>query len=702
VKLITGAEETLQRMLDPRSVALIGASSKEGTLASWPLRLLQQYGYAGRLIPVNPNRTEINGLACAPSVAAIEGAVDVAVITLSRENTVAAVTECAEAGVGAVVLPAQGFGESGEDGRALESSMLQIAQKHGMRIHGPNSDGIANFATGAVMSIQPVLGRGVEVGEVAVITQSGATAGSLISRLSAEGIGTRMYASAGNEIDLGFADYLSVAIQDPNVKVILSFIEAIRRPEDFVKVAEVAREFGKPIIAIKVGRTGQAAARAAAHTGALAGEDRIYDALFESLGIIRVEELSEIVATAKLFLSAGPLPSASIGLMSVSGGQAGALADCAAGFGLDLPELTLENQADLQEMLPHGNGLNPCDLTGDVATRPTLAADTYRIFDGDPGIDCVVYARKDLTGEMGVLAARELVSARRAAKTALAIYSMDGALNATEAAVFRDGGVPVYTSASELFAAVRGLSRLGTAMARTIVQPPAEPLTGEGVVGDVAARSLLTDAGVVFPREEVVTDADRAVEVALEAGFPVALKLASARIPHKTEVGGVLLNIADEAGVRAAFELLMKRGRAVLDGENPEGILVQQQIDDGVEFIVGVVNDAQFGPFVLVGTGGVHAELIKDTVLRPAPVSEPEARDMINALQGRLLLSGWRGAPAADVDALARTVASVSRFGAQHRDTLSELDVNPVLVRPVGKGAVAVDALIVLKGDEDE
>jgi acetate---CoA ligase (ADP-forming) len=707
---VTGNEDAVARIWNPGTVAVVGASGREGSLAWWPQRLLQQYGFAGRIVPVNPNREEIGGLPCAPSIAAVDGPVDVAVVTLDAAGTRAAVAECAAAGVGAVVLPAQGFGESGAEGKAAEREMLAGARAAGMRVHGPNSDGVANFASGAVLSIQPVLGQGVPAGKVAVITQSGATAGSLVSRLTAEGIGVKYYASAGNEIDLGYADYLSVALQDPDVELVLSFVEAIRRPEDFLAVARLAAELGKPIVAIKVGRTRQAAARAAAHTGALAGEDRIYEALFDSLGVIRVDELSELVAVAKLHLAVAAkgatVAGTDIAVMSVSGGQAGALADRAATFGLSLPPVSAVTAAKLTELFPHGNALNPCDLTGDVARKSDLAATAYRAFAEDGSVDLLVYARKELTGEMGRRSARELAEESGRHGLPLAVYAMDGALNDEERATYADHGVPVYQSASELFVAVRGLARFTN---RTGPPPggpvePRAPLPAgrTGVLPDDEAKAVLAAYGIDFPAEGVATDADDAVKLADEIGYPVTMKVVSDRIPHKTEMGGVALRVADDAAVRSTFELLTERARTVLHGDDPAGILVQQQVTDGVEIITGLVIDEQFGPFVLVGTGGVLAELLDDAVLRPAPVTPEQAGDMVASLRCGALLTGFRGGPHADVDALCSTVSALSRLGVEHAGRLSELDLNPVLVRPRGRGALAVDALVVLKGVVDE
>ena len=285
------------------------------------------------------------------------------------------------------------------------SALVAAARARGLRIAGPNTDGVARFATGAVASIQPVLGQDIQPGPVAVVTQSGATAASLVRRLQLEGLGCGLYASTGNEADLGLEDYLSYALQDPEIRIVLSFVESIRRPADFQAVCDLAREVGKPIALIKVGRSEVGARRAAAHTGALAGADAVYDAVFRARGVIRVAELSELVAVAKLHLAIGAPASTGIGIISVSGGQAGALADVAATRGLQLPALQPAQEARLNALLTFGQGFNPCDVTGEIATNPALVGDLSDAFGTTPGIDTVVYARKELTGDVGMRAA---------------------------------------------------------------------------------------------------------------------------------------------------------------------------------------------------------------------------------------------------------------------------------------------------------
>ena len=688
MRRVTGAEQAVRLLWHPRSVAVVGASAREGTLPWWPLHLLRRYGYAGAIHPVNPHRDEIDGIPCVPRIGAIEGPVDVAVIAQGPAASVESVRECAAAGVRTVVLPAQGFGEQGAAGRELERRLLEMTRATGTRIVGPNTDGVANLGNGALATIQPLFGQGFPVGDVAVVTQSGASAGSLIARLDREGIGCRLYASAGNEIDLGLADYLSVAVQDPGVRIVLSFVEAIRRPEDFVRVASLAAELGKPIVLIKVGRTAQAAERAAAHTGALAGVDRVYEALFRSLGVIRVDELSEIVAVAKFFLACGAPRGNRVGIMSVSGGQAGALADRAASAGVEVPSISASTKDRLATLLPMGTPHNPCDLTGDVAKRAELAAEVYAAFDTDEAIDTVIYARKELTGDAGRRLAARLASAVASGGTPLAVYAMDGDLNADERATYRSAGVPVFASAGELFTAVSRLASRRPPEARPSGVESRRPAGG-------TVAEMLRTYDIAVPLETLAVGPDAAVDAADRIGYPVVLKVASDRIPHKTEIGGVVLGVDGPERVRSAYADLVHRARVALGGADPDGVLVQQQVVDGVEFIAGLVVDPQFGPFVLVGTGGVFAELLDDVVLRPAPVSADDAADMIGELRGSALLDGFRGAPVADRPALATLVSNLSRLGADHADSLAELDLNPVLVRPLGKGAVAVDALVV-------
>lgn len=696
MRSITGAEGDLARIFAPRSIAVVGASSRPGALSWWPLQLLRRYGFAGTIVPVNPNRGEIEGVPCYPSLAAAPP-VDLAVVALGADRTVQAVQDCAAAGVKGVVLPAQGFGETGEEGRAREAEIVAAARSGGLRIVGPNTDGIANLATGAIASIQPVLDARVPDGPVAVVAQSGATAGSLVMRLQREGIGCRYYAAAGNEVDLGLADYVSYVIQDPEVKIVLSFVEGIRRPADFLAVAELAAGLEKPIALIKVGRSEAGARRAAAHTGALAGADDLYDALFRANGIIRVDELSELAAVAKLHVRLGPPRTRGVGVVSVSGGQAGAVADRALSLGLEVPPLGAEAEAAVDAMLEQGTAFNPCDLTGQIATEPDLAGRVLAIFAGEPAIGTVVYARKHLTGTVGPEAAAGIASRLEAGSAGIAVYAMDGVVGDDEAAVYAEHGIPVFASLAELFVAIDRLSRFGRFLGERASGGPVEADAARAFVPP-DGPSLLAAAGIRGPREREVHDAAGAVAAASAIGYPVVLKVADPRILHKTEAGGVVLGLRSAAEVERGFDAMLESVRRLLGGDDPAAVLVQEQVEGGVELIVGLEVDPEFGPFVLVGLGGVLAEILRDTALRPAPVDVPTARAMLGELRGAPLLEGFRGAPRADVEAAAAALSAFSHAAAGIADRIEEVDVNPLVVLPEGEGVLALDVLVVPRG----
>jgi acetate---CoA ligase (ADP-forming) len=702
MEIITGAEEQVRQLFEPRSIAIVGASSRPGALSWWPLHLLQHNGYQGRIFPVNPKYDEIEGVPCFTSIGAIPEPVDVAVIVLNVQGTLEAMRECVAAGVKAVVLPTQGFGEMGEEGRQKEQELRDIAATAGIRIVGTNTDGMANFEIGAVMSIQPLLEEDIPLGPIGVVTHSGATGASLLTRLKDAGLGAKLHVAAGNETDLGLADYLSVLIQDPDIKMVLAYVEAVRKPQDFVKVLELATRLGKPIALIKVGRSEEGARRAGAHTGALAGEDALYEAIFDKWGVVRVSELNELVAVAKLYLGVGDIKGGGVGIISGSGGQCGVAADVAKVMRVAVPALEPAIEARIDDLLTFGAGFNPCDLTGEIARVPTLAMSVYREFAHDDKISAVVFVRKKMIADVSERSVRPLVeAATEPGMTPLAIYSMDGFVRGVEADIYKEAGIPVFYSLSELYTAFRALAKRSVALDRLRGYPAIEaarsllPLEvpAGGALDEQSSRALLAAYSLPMPGESFVKDAEAAVAAADELGYPVVVKISDPRILHKTEMGGVVVGLQSADAVREAANAILERARTLLDDGSPEGLLVQEQVVGGVELIAGLKVDPEFGPFVLVGLGGVTAELMNDVAIRPAPVSAEEARDMIGALKAAPLLNGFRGAALADVDALAEAVARLSHLGADGAQVLAEVDLNPIVVLPAGRGVRILDSL---------
>lgn len=696
LRSVTGAEEDIRALAAARSVAIVGASTKPFTPSWWPLELLKRLGFQGAIYPVNPNRDEIEGVKCYPDIGSLPGPVDVAILVVAAERVPETARACAEAGTRVIVVAAQGFSEAGPEGAALEAELAAAAREHGARIVGPNTDGLACFGSGVVASIQPILGEGLPLGPVAIVAQSGATAASIIGRLKNEGVGCRYAISTGNECDLGIADYLSFVVQDPEVEVVLAFIESIRRPDDFRAAAALAADLGKPIALIKVGASEQAARRTAAHTGALAGDDAVYDAVFAADAVLRVSEPSELVAIAKLVVTGRRPRGRGVGIISVSGGGASIVADKAVALGLDVPAISTQAEAEINAKLSFGGAFNPCDTTGEIATAPQLAADVYDVFAKQPEIGAVVYARKHLTGTIGERAAHGLsVSSGAAGATPLVVYAMDGVVErAEEAAVWTEYGVPVFGSLQDVFVGLDRLCRhaelLERRAARNGVRPVSDPRLNAGGLDDVLAAS-----GIAVPQEGVVASAEAAADLADAIGYPVVLKVADERILHRTEVGAVVTGVGDRDAVVAAFARVRERAREHLGGAEPAGVLVQEQVVGGVELILGARIDPQFGPVVVVGAGGVLAEVARDAALRPAPISADEARELLGELRAAELLAGFRGAPPADIAAAAEAIAGLSRFVAAHAAELEAIDINPLIVLPEGRGVRAVDLLVI-------
>lgn len=689
---VTGAEHDLRLLTDARSIAIVGASTKPYSVSWWPLEPCRRYGYSGAVYPINPNRTEIEGVRAYPSLDAVPGPVDLAMIVVAADQVEAAVAAAADAGARAAVVAAQGFSEAGEEGRAREESLAAVAREKGIRLIGPNTDGVANFASGIVTSIQPLLGEGIPVGPVAIVAQSGATAASIITRLKAEGIGCRYAISTGNETDLGLADYLSLVVQDDGVEIVLCFIESIRRPREFRAVAALAGEVGKPICVIKVGASEPAARRTAAHTGSLAGDDVQYDALFRSCGVMRVAEPSELVAVARLYLGCGAPAGKGMGIVSVSGGGCSIVTDKAVAAGLQVPRVSEQAEDEMNAHLSFGGAFNPCDLTGEIAKNGGLAGAITDVLGRQPEVDLVVYARKGLTGTIGEEAAASLVdAARRSGAAPLAVYALDGAVDrAEELAVWKESGTPVFSSLQDLFTAAHRLAGW-----RAFRQSP-PPVVGVEARGPLPADpwEVLRVCAIPGPRQELVKDAAAAVAAAATIGYPVVLKAEDARILHRSELGAVLVGLGSAAEVEQGHRTIEDRVRATL-GSGPEAMLVQEQVEGGVELILGVTVDPLLGPFVLVGLGGVLAEAIKDVSLRPAPVDRDQALVMLRELRGRTLLDGYRGAPPADVGAVADAIVSLSRYGASRAEELEAIDVNPLVALPEGRGVRALDLLVV-------
>lgn len=698
----------LEALFAPRGIAILGASSDPTKIGGRPVRFIKESGFAGGIYPINPKSSTIQGLPAYASIEDVQGDVDLAVVALPARHVLEAVHACGRQGVKVVTIFSAGFAETSPEGAELQQQIVDAAHSHGMRLLGPNCIGSMCRATGAVGTFAASVGvqfPDEPLAKVALVSQSGAIASEWVVSGTQRGVLFDPWLSTGNEADIQLADVLAHLAMDDEVEVIAAYLEGCRDGQRLREALQIAQDMGKPVVVLKVGRSDVGATAAASHTASLVGSDQVFDALFEQYGVIRVESMAELFDVCYA-LAIGKLPEGNrLGILTGSGGIGIIAADEAADRGLDVIEPSEELQQELKRIWPPAGVKNPIDLTAQLMNDKDLLPTFVDACLRDGSYDALVMGMT----YMGLLEpwTEQLVSGLRTAREAhpeapifVTTLSTPQVRRAAE-----ELGIPVFDDISN---AVRIVGRLVEYARRrrdfeAARATPAEP-TGEvpampETLTEVTAKAFLEAAGVPGVPETVVGTAEDAARAQAELAGPVVLKVVSPDIAHKTEAGGVLLGIATPEDAAAAYEQIISSARAYAPDADIHGVLVAPMINDGVETIMGVVNDPTFGPVVMFGLGGVFVEVLKDVTYRLAPFGLDTARGMIRDIKGSALLDGVRGAEPSDVEALAEALVALSRVAAAHRDVLDSIDVNPFIVRPAGRGAVAVDALVALRGD---
>jgi len=701
----------LDRLFRPRSIALLGASEDFVKISGRPLKFLLDKGYKGKIFPVNPKYTTLAGLPCYPNVAAIPEPADLAIVALPAAAVVEAVTQCAARGIPAAVVFSSGFGEVGEDGRRLETELAEAARRGGLRLCGPNTLGFMNTFD-RVMATFSQAGEGeASEGPVAFVTQSGAFGTAIFALARQRGLPFGYFVNSGNEADLDFADLLDYVVADPRVRVAAGYIEGLKDGRKLLAVSERALELGKPLVVAKVGRSSAGARAALSHTGSLAGSDRVYSGVFRQKGIVRAAHDEELLDLVSAFLHC-PLPEGrGVGIVTQSGGAGVLMADRAEEIGLVVPELAEETKERLRKVIPaFGSAKNPVDITAQFIADPGLLRSSLEIVLQDPHVDAAIF----YLGLMERFADQVVANLREVhagAKKPL-LVAWAGAPEAGLRALGQSG-ICVLPSAARAVNAVRGLVEYAEARSRWKQSRGAESRPGGGreqiqslvracrsegrrVLTTGESFGLLSRYGVRVARSRLSRTPAEAAQAAEEIGYPVALKIESPAIRHKTEAKALRLDVAGRQEVLRAFQEVVTEARRHAPEADIHGVLVQEMVRDGTEVVVGVHHDPQFGPVVMVGLGGIFVEVLEDVSFRAAPLSREDAEQMVAELRGARVLEGVRGRPPADVPSLIEALMAVSRLAADAAGEIAELDVNPLLVLPGGRGAVAVDALTVL------
>ncbi len=697
---------SIDRMLNPRSIAVVGATPRMQYGGRFVAAAMGSMENGVNVYPVNPRYEEVQGLQCYPSVSALPEAPDVVGIVVPYHAVLDTLRESHEKGAKSAIVISAGFSERAvDDRRDLQVELGRFARESGMRVSGPNCLGLANLKDDIWASASSRGASGLS-GPIGLVCQSGASAfGPFLTRAVDEGIGYTYVVSTGNEADLDFCDFARYLLDDDDTRVIAGFVEGFKDGRKFLEVARLAAERGKPIVLIKIGRSDLGSRAAGSHTAALTGVDEVYEAAFAQYGVIRVQDYDDLLQVSNM-MARCPRPSRrGVAVVSHSGGISSLTADMFGQAGLDLPPLSDRARDGINDILKgFGWAANPSDVTGFANSDDFPAIMSFMA--EDEGVGTLVVASAGADAQ-----ATQVIAQRDASRMPVA-FLWTGTRGADSGLpMLRQAGIPVFYVPDKLAAGVRYLNdyhdwreqRLARGFAATgeltaEQTAAAKALTAGSALSEYDSKGLIRAFGVTTTREEIAEDADAAVAAAERIGYPVALKVNSADILHKTEAGAIRLGLANADAVREAFAEVTANARGYDANARVDGALVQEMVSGGVETIVGVSYDAQLGPILLFGTGGVMVEVYNDVALRLCPITREDAVEMIDEVKGARLLRGFRGAPAADVDALADVLVSVSQMAAQLEGSLGELDINPLMVLPAGEGVKAADALVVGAG----
>jgi acyl-CoA synthetase (NDP forming) len=694
----------LTKLLRPRSVAVIGASDKVGFGGDTCRNILDNTEDLSRIYFINPKRDEVFGRKCFPSISAVPDTIDLLIICTPQSTVIPIMEESAAKGAGGAVVYASGYGELGTDeGRQNEKELMEASERLNIAVMGPNCAGFVNF-TENIYGFAFISEKRCRRGSVGIISQSGQLC---LSMMDDPGTRFSYTISAGNAKCVRMEDYMEFLVEDENTKVIGLYIEGIKAPDKFVRALKRANELDKPVVILKAGRSAKGGVIAASHTGSLSGSDRAFDAVLSKFGAIRVDDLEELIAMTMLMSTLNCLPKQpEFAVMCLSGGETGICADVGSLYNVKYPDFAPDTLAALRRQLPsYATPNNPLDMTASLSYDSELYAGALHTVISDPNISMVVIGYT-LLNEIADPAIHymykgiETILCENPGKPIAMLPFAENTRNREYQEKLFKIGVPILPPPVYAFKLLGYLSRYVDYKnkERTLELALPEKISQScTALSEYSSKMLLRQFGVPIAESVIAKTADEAVVYWKRIGDKLAMKIESADILHKSDVGGVALNIDGVENVRKAFETVMANVKTKCPDAKINGILCAPMLTPGVEMIVGVNNDPQFGPMIMVGMGGVFVEVFKDVAFYPAPLGKAEALEMLKSLKSFPLLNGARGSKVCDLDALCEMIAAIGRFAVSHKDTLKELDINPLFVYPEGEGIGVADALIVLE-----
>ncbi len=701
---MTARSAGLSAFFQPSSIAILGASSDERKIGGRPVRYLLSAGYRGRLLPVNPGHSTIQGLRAYPSIDALEEVPELAIVCVPGAQVLDTAQAIFAKGTRAAIVFSAGFAEAGAAGEAAQRKLVAMAHGSGSRVLGPNCIGLINARAGVYATFTGgVISPGAsDKGSLGLASQSGAFAAHCLVLARRRGMAFSLWGTTGNESDVDVSELIQYMAEDAETKVVLACIEGVRDGARLVAALAAAELAGKPIILMKIGSSAVGAAAAASHTASLAGSDAVFDSVVREFGVHRAHSIDELFDLAYVF-SRQPLPGNDrMGVLTVSGGVGIILADEADAQGFEMPSLPEATQARLKKLVPYAGTRNPLDVTAQLINDPGLVKPMFEAIASDGNFGTVVAFLSHI-GLDPVLMPRMLPALESVAKdfadrvlivSLLADSAVREQIEAFGYCVFEDPNRGVRAAAALRDHGVF-VRKSRPANAVSVASQPAPRVSVGKRYNEMQAKDLLASAGIPVTRDVLATTAAAAVAAAVAAGFPVAMKIVSSDIAHKSEVGGVFLDLPDEAGVERAFHAMMASVGAAAPGAAIDGVSVTAMARSGVELIVGCHQDPVFGAIVMVGLGGIFAEIMRDVAMRRAPFTPADAEHMVRQLKGFALLDGARGKLPCDLPGLCDSLAALSRLAAENADEIATIEINPLRVYPAGEGVLALDALIV-------
>lgn len=702
----------MQYFMEPTGVAIIGASQDFNTINGKILKYLLKHKYQGQIYPVNPKYQEIAGLPCYSSVEAIPEQVDLALIAVAAARVPGILRDCGSKGIKRAVIFSSGFAETGTDGKEIQEEINKIAREFQMRLIGPNCLGVLNVSTGLIASFSASMELdSIKAGPVALVSQSGAVGFMLFNLLQDAGVGVNFVVTTGNEADVTVSEGLAYVVENPSTKVVLTYLEGLRDGKGFKKTVEKAAEVGKPVIALKVGNSASGQKAAATHTAALTGSGAAYKSYFDKMGVIQAKDSDDIIDLAQAFVP-GKLPKGSrLGIVTMSGGVGILLADRLEELGLQVPQLSEGLQEEVRKVIPDfGCAQNPVDVTAQSLNQGGEFKKCLKILLESAELDMLIVAITMATGKLAEKIGRDITEATLDTDKPLVVCWSVGQVAKPGFDVLMEAGVPLYHSPARAAKVMGALYQYAcfknswkTTAAETIDTTRQSKIQralkeSNKALSEHATKELLELYGLPVTKEYVARSSEEAVGIAEKMGYPVVMKIDSPDILHKTEAGGVAVNINSAQEVAAKYNEIMEKALNYNPQAKINGILMQEQVPAGVEAIVGLQRDPVLGTQIMFGLGGIFVEVLKDVVLKPAPLSREDAQEVLKEIKGGALFNGVRGTQPVDKEALVEILLGVSQLAVEAGEDLLSLDINPVTVLPHGQGAKILDGVLVSSG----